>query len=266
MILTIDVGNTNVVMGCVENGEVKSVCRLATNTNDLSSDYALKMRQSFEFDGIDYNNFSGAILSSVVPQLNRAIKTAVKKLTGLDCMVVGAGLKTGVNVKIDDPGTLAGDLITGAVGALSIYKPPIIVVDMGTATTIVALDKDGAYLGGAIIPGVKLSYSALSSGTSLLPNIAIEAPAKCIGSNTVDSMKSGAVYGTAALVDGMIDRMEAELGEPVTVVATGGLSGTIVPYCKREIHYEPALLLKGLEILYEKNAKRRPRSNDANEK
>lgn len=266
MILTIDVGNTNVVMGCVENGEVKSVCRLATNTNDLSSDYALKMRQSFEFDGIDYNNFSGAILSSVVPQLNRAIKTAVKKLTGLDCMVVGAGLKTGVNVKIDDPGTLAGDLITGAVGALSIYKPPIIVVDMGTATTIVALDKDGAYLGGAIIPGVKLSYSALSSGTSLLPNIAIEAPAKCIGSNTVDSMKSGAVYGTAALVDGMIDRMEAELGEPVTVVATGGLSGTIVPYCKREIHYEPALLLKGLEILYEKNAKRRPRSNGANEK
>lgn len=256
MILTIDVGNTNVVMGCVENGEVKSVCRLATNTNDLSSDYALKMRQSFEFDGIDYKKFSGAILSSVVPQLNRAIKTAVKKLTGLDCMVVGAGLKTGVNVKIDDPGTLAGDLITGAVGALSIYKPPIIVVDMGTATTIVALDRDGAYLGGAIIPGIKLSFSALSSGTSLLPDIAIEAPAKCIGSNTVDSMKSGAVYGTAALVDGMIDRMEAELGEPVTVVATGGLSGTVVPYCKRKINYEPALLLKGLEILYEKNAKR----------
>lgn len=257
MILTIDVGNTNVVMGCVENGEVKSVCRLATNTNDLSNDYAMKMRQNFEFNGIDCRGFSGAILSSVVPQLNRAIKTAVKTITGLDCMVVGSGLKTGVNVKIDDPGTLAGDLITGAVGALSIYKPPIIVVDMGTATTIVALDKEGAYLGGAIIPGVKLSYSALSSGTSLLPNIAIEAPKKCIGSNTVDSMKSGAVFGAAALVDGMIDRMEAELGEPVTVVATGGLAGTVVPYCRREIHYEPALLLKGLEILYEKNAKRR---------
>lgn len=124
MILTIDVGNTNVVIGCVENGEVKSVCRLATNLNDLSSDYALKMRQSFEFDGIDYKNFSGAILSSVVPQLNRAIRSAVKKVTGLDCMVVGAGLKTGVNVKIDDPGTLAGDLITGAVGALAMFKPP----------------------------------------------------------------------------------------------------------------------------------------------
>ncbi len=257
MILTIDVGNTNVVMGCVENGDVKSVCRLATNLNDLSSDYAMKMRQSFEFDGIDYKNFSGAILSSVVPQLNRAIRTAVKKVTGLDCMVVGAGLKTGVNIKLDDPGQLAGDLITGAVGALALYKPPLVVVDMGTATTIVAIDSEGSYLGGAIIPGIKLSYSALSSGTSLLPNIAIEAPKKCIGTNTVDSMKSGAVYGTAALVDGMIDRMETELGEPVTVVATGGLAGTVVPYCRRRIEYEPALLLKGLAILYEKNAKRR---------
>ena len=244
-------------MGCVENGDVKSVCRLATNLNDLSSDYAMKMRQSFEFDGIDYKNFSGAILSSVVPQLNRAIKTAVKKVTGLDCMVVGAGLKTGVNIKLDDPGQLAGDLITGAVGALALYKPPLVVVDMGTATTIVAIDSEGSYLGGAIIPGIKLSYSALSSGTSLLPNIAIEAPKKCIGTNTVDSMKSGAVYGTAALVDGMIDRMETELGEPVTVVATGGLAGTVVPYCRRKIEYEPALLLKGLAILYEKNAKRR---------
>ena len=251
MILTIDVGNTNVVMGCVENGDVKSVCRLATNLNDLSSDYAMKMRQSFEFDGIDYKNFSGAILSSVVPQLNRAIRTAVKKVTGLDCMVVGAGLKTGVNIKLDDPGQLAGDLITGAVGALALYKPPLVVVDMGTATTIVAIDSEGSYLGGAIIPGIKLSYSALSSGTSLLPNIAIEAPKKCIGTNTVDSMKSGAVYGTAALVDGMIDRMETELGEPVTVVATGGLAGTVVPYCRRRIEYEPALLLKGLAILYE---------------
>ena len=257
MILTIDVGNTNVVMGCVENGDVKSVCRLATNLNDLSSDYAMKMRQSFEFDGIDYKNFSGAILSSVVPQLNRAIRTAVKKVTGLDCMVVGAGLKTGVNIKLDDPGQLAGDLITGAVGALALYKPPLVVVNMGTATTIVAIDSEGSYLGGAIIPGIQLSYSALSSGTSLLPNIAIEAPKKCIGTNTVDSMKSGAVYGTAALVDGMIDRMETELGEPVTVVATGGLAGTVVPYCRRKIEYEPALLLKGLAILYEKNAKRR---------
>ena len=255
MILTIDVGNTNVVMGCVEDGKIVCRSRMATNPNDLSSDYALKMRQSLEFEGIDFRSIDGAILSSVVPQLSLAIKTAVKKLTGLDCIVVGAGIKTGMNVKIDDPGTLAGDLITGAVGAAALYKPPLIVVDMGTATTVVAIDRDGAYICGAIVPGVKLSYSALASGTSLLPNISIEAPQRCIGTNTVDSMKSGAVFGTAAMIDGMIDRMEAELNTPVTVVATGGISGSIIPYCRRRIEYEPDLLLKGLAILYQKNAK-----------
>ena len=255
MILTIDVGNTNVVLGGVEDGVVVSRSRLATNTSDLPNDYAMKMRQSFAFDSIDYHEFEGAILSSVVPQVNRAIRSAVRKLTGLECIIVGAGIKTGVNVKIDDPGTLAGDLITGTVGALSMYKPPIIIVDMGTATTIVAVDKDGAYIGGAIVPGVNLSFEALSQGTSLLPNISIEAPRKCIATNTVDSMKSGAVFGTAAMIDGMIERMEAELGQPATVIATGGLSGGIIPYCKHEIKHEPDLLLKGLAILYQKNAK-----------
>lgn len=255
MILTIDVGNTNVVLGCVEDGVVVSRSRLATNTSDLPNDYAMKMRQSFAFDSIDYHEFEGAILSSVVPQVNRAIRSAVRKLTGLECIIVGAGIKTGVNVKIDDPGTLAGDLITGTVGALSMYKPPIIIVDMGTATTIVTVDKDGAYIGGAIVPGVNLSFEALSQGTSLLPNISIEAPRKCIATNTVDSMKSGAVFGTAAMIDGMIDRMEEELGQSATVVATGGLSGGIIPYCKHEIKHEPDLLLKGLAILYQKNAK-----------
>lgn len=255
MILTIDVGNTNVVLGCVEDGVVVSRSRLATNTSDLPNDYAMKMRQSFAFDSIDYHEFEGAILSSVVPQVNRAIRSAVRKLTGLECIIVGAGIKTGVNVKIDDPGTLAGDLITGTVGALSMYKPPIIIVDMGTATTIVAVDKDGAYIGGAIVPGVNLSFEALSQGTSLLPNISIEVPRKCIATNTVDSMKSGAVFGTAAMIDGMIDRMEEELGQSATVVATGGLSGGIIPYCKHEIKHEPDLLLKGLAILYHKNAK-----------
>lgn len=257
MILTIDVGNTNVVFGCVEDGNIISRCRMATNTNDLANDYALKMRQCFEFDGIDYTKFDGAILSSVVPQLNTAIKAAVKMLTGLNCIVVGAGIKTGMNVKIDDPGTVAGDLITGAVAAAALYPLPLLVVDMGTATTIVAIDGDGAYIGGAIVPGVNLSYSALASGTSLLPNIAIEAPARCISTNTVDCMKSGAVYGTAAMIDGMISRMESELGAGATIVATGGIAGCIVPYCKHKIEYEPDLLLKGLEILYRKNSRRK---------
>lgn len=257
MILAIDVGNTNVVLGSVENGEVRSISRMATKVDDLSNDYALKMRQSFEFDGVDCTKFEGAILSSVVPQVNASIKSAVKKLTGLDCMVVGAGLKTGVNIKIDDPGQLAADLITGAVGALALYEPPIIIIDMGTATTIFALDNQGAFIGGAIIPGVKLSFNALSSGTSLLPSISLDEPKKCIGTNTVDCMKSGAVYGTASMIDGMIDRMIEELGEPAAVVATGGIAGHIIPVCKHEIALEPELLLKGLEIIYEKNKKKK---------
>lgn len=255
MLLTIDVGNTNIVLGYMDGGKVVAASRMATKPDDLDSDYLLKIRQSLEYEGLSSVKFEGAIMSSVVPQVNNAITSAVKKLTGLDCMVVGAGMKTGVNIKLDDPGTLAADLLTGTVGALSLYKPPLIVADLGTATTIIATDKYGAYLGGAIVPGVKLSFSALFSGTSLLPSISIEAPKKCIGTNTVDCMKSGAVFGTAAMIDGMVDRMEAELGQPVTVVATGGIARHIIPYCRRHIEYEPELILRGLWILYEKNKK-----------
>lgn len=256
MLLAIDVGNTNVVFACVENGKVFSMSRLATNRNDLASDYALKMRQSFELDGIDTSKIEGAIISSVVPPVTEAIKGAVKKLLDLDCLVVGAGVKTGINIKLDDPGTAGCDLITGAVGALAKYTPPLIVIDMGTATTMIALDKDGAFLGGTIAPGVKLSYSALSSGASLLPVISItEAPKNVISTNTIDCMKSGAIFGTAAMVDGMIERMEEELDGKVTAVATGGIAGHIIPYCRKKIEYEPNLLLDGLEIIYNKNRK-----------
>lgn len=256
MLLAIDVGNTNVVLACIENGKIFSMSRLATNRNDLASDYALKIRQSFELDGVDTEKIEGAIISSVVPPVTEAIKAAVKKLLGIDCLVVGSGIKTGINIKIDDPGTAGCDLVTGAVGALAKYAPPIIIIDMGTATTMFALDKNGAFIGGSIAPGVKLSYSALSSGTSLLPVISInEAPRKVISTNTVDCMKSGAIFGTAAMVDGMIDRMEEELGGDVTAVATGGIAGHIIPYCRKKIEFEPNLLLDGLEIIYNKNKK-----------
>ena len=257
MILTIDVGNTNIVLGTVENGKVLSTSRIATNRDDLANDFALKIRQICELDRVDYKAFEGAIMSSVVPQVNTALKNAVKKLTGLDLMVVGAGLKTGMNIKIDDPATLGADLITGAVGAVAKYKPPIVFADMGTATTVFAIDRDGAFRGGAILPGVKLSYRALSAGASLLPEISIESPKKCIGTNTVDCMTSGAVYGAAAMLDGMVERMEDELGEHVTAVATGGIARHIVPYCKRHVEYEPDLILLGLEIIYKKNTKKK---------
>lgn len=255
MILAIDVGNTNIVLGCIDEGKILNIVRIQTNDKCSAVEYAIKLKDILDLYGIDYRGFEGAIISSVVPPLTQALQEAVKLLTGVDALIVGPGMKTGMNVRIDDPGTLAGDLVIGSVAAMNCYGTPCIVLDMGTATTMVVIDDKGCYLGGAILAGVKLSLSALAAGTSLLPDISISAPRKCIATNTVDSMRSGAVYGTAAMIDGMVERMEAELGKRCTIVATGGLAPFITPICKREIICDNDLLLKGLWILYQKNKK-----------
>ena len=253
MILGVDVGNSNIVLGCIQDGEILNIVRLHTDLHATSAEYAIRIRQVLDLYEIDPRGFEGAILSSVVPPVTPSLLSAIKKVAGLDCMTVGPGMKTGLNVRIDDPGTLAADIVVGSVAATACYGAPAIVLDMGTANTIVVVDKNGAYRGGAITPGLELSYEALASGTSLLPNISLAPPKRVIGTNTVDAMLSGAVYSTAAAIDGVIDRMEEELGYPCHLVATGGLSRFIVPYCRREIHCDPDLLLKGLWILYDKN-------------
>ena len=253
MILAIDVGNTNIVLGCIEGGQIGTILRIRTDAGATEAEYTIKLKQIFDFYGMDAAGFEGAILSCVVPPVTQALCGAVKNLTGLDCMVVGPGMKTGMNIKIDDPGTVAGDLIVGGVAAMHFYGTPVIVLDLGTATTATLIDGHNSFRGGAIIPGVKLSYKALAAGTSLLPDISITPPKKCIATNTVDCMRSGAVFGTAAMLDGIIERMESELGERCTVVATGGLASSITPYCLREIVCDDDLLLKGLWYLYEKN-------------
>lgn len=253
MILALDVGNTNIVLGCIEEGEIRHIVRIQTRPGETDAEYAIKLLQLLYISGLDPKGFEGAILSSVVPPVTSALTQAVKKVTGLECMVVGPGIKTGMNVRIDDPGTLGCDLVVGGVAAIACYGAPAIVLDLGTATTVSVIDKNNSFRGGAIVPGVMLSYSALAAGTSLLPNISIVPPKKCIATNTVDCMRSGAVYGTAAMIDGMIDRMEAELGYPCKVVATGGLASSIVPCCTHEIVCDNDLLLKGLWVLYQKN-------------
>ena len=255
MILAIDVGNTNIVLGCIDEGRILNIVRIQTNDRCSAVEYAIKLKDILDLYSIDYRGFEGAIISSVVPPLTQALQEAVKLLTGVDAVIVGPGMKTGMNVRIDDPGTLAGDLVIGSVAAMNCYGTPCIVLDMGTATTMVVIDDKGCYLGGAILAGVKLSLSALASGTSLLPDISISAPKKCIATNTVDSMRSGAVYGTAAMIDGMVERMEAELGMECKIIATGGRAPFITPLCKREIICDNDLLLKGLWILYQKNKK-----------
>ena len=253
MILAVNVGNTNIVLGCIEKGEILNIVRVQTSDRETAAEYAIKLKQVLEFYQVDCKGFEGAIISSVVPPVTEALRQAIALITGVKAVVVGPGMKTGMNIRLDDPSTLAGDLVAGSVAAMSDYGAPVIVIDMGTATTMVVVDKDRCYRGGAIIPGVNLAYGALSSGTSLLPDIAIRPPQKAIGSNTTDAMRSGAIFGTAAMLDGMIDRMEAELGEPCALVATGGLARSIVSCCRHEIIFDDDLLLKGLWVLYQKN-------------
>ena len=253
MILAVDIGNTNIVLGTIEDGVIRNVIRVHTSIQATAAEYALSLSQLMSFYQLDPRGFEGAILSSVVPPVTEAFLWAIREVTGLECLVVGPGMKTGMNVRIDDPGTLAGDIVVGSVAAMAYYGTPVIILDMGTANTLVVVDKDGAYRGGVITPGVKLSFEALASGTSLLPDISIVAPKKVIGTNTVDAMRSGAVYSTASAIDGMIERIEEELGYPCKVVATGGLAQAVTPYCRREILFDDDLLLKGLWVLYRKN-------------
>ena len=258
MILAIDVGNTNIVLGLIENGQLGSVApRLATDPNKSAYEYAVAMESVLDFVGVDATEAEGAIISSVVWPLTETLRAAVKMLTGKSALIVGAGLKTGLNICIDDPGQVGADLVVGAVAALKLAEPPLIVIDMGTATTITVVDEGNKFLGGAILPGLNLSMEALASGTSLLPRVSLDAPEKVISTNTVECMQSGAIYGSAAMIDGMIERMEAELGRRATVIATGGLAGRVTPLCKRQIRLEPDLLLTGLAVLWEKNRRER---------
>jgi type III pantothenate kinase len=247
MIFAFDVGNSHIVIGMVEDGRVQYTVRFHTDPRETATEYIIKLRQITDFYGLDPTAFEGSILSSVVPRVTEPLKTAVEKLTGKRVMVVGPGIKTGLNLRVDEPGSVAADLIVGSVAASACYGAPAIVVDMGTATTLTVVDKNNCFRGGAIVPGVKLSYGALSAGASLLPDVSILRPKKVVGSNTVDCMRSGAVDGTAAMIDGMVARMEAELGYPCTVVATGGLAKDMVPCCARPgIIVDSELLLRGL--------------------
>ena len=199
------------------------------------------------------SDIEDCIISSVVPPVFNSVRTGVVKVIGRQPMVVGPGLKTGLNIKVEVPGQVGSDRIVIAVAALAEYEAPLLLIDMGTATTMTVIDEGNRFLGGAIVPGVALSLNALSSGTSLLQKVPIEAPKKCISSTTIECMQSGAIYGNAALLDGMIDRFQAELGCECSLVATGGIAAKIVPHCKHKIVYDENLLLRGLGIIYRKN-------------
>ena len=233
MLLALDVGNTNIVIGFLDASGIRNIARLETDRDKTAHEYAISLRQVIEFSGIAPEDVDGAILSSVVPPINGALVAAVRMITGIRPLVVGPGMKTGLNIALDNPATMGSDLVVGAAAALAMHAPPLIIIDMGTATTMTVIDREARVLGGAIIPGVGISLEALASGTSQLPHISLDAPKKCISTDTIEAMRSGSVYGTAAMLDGMIERMEDELGEPAAVIATGGLGGIVIPHCRR---------------------------------
>ena len=209
--------------------------------------------------GVKLREFEGAAIASVVPPLTEILREAVKLVTGHDALVVGAGVKTGLNIGIDDPSQMGADLVAGAVAALDAHEPPVIIIDMGTATTITVIGPNSRLLGGAILPGAAVSLEALSGAASLLPRISLDAPKRAIGSGTVECMKSGAVFGAACAIDGMIERMEAELGGSAALVATGGLAGRIIPYCRHDIEIDDYMLLRGLSLIWERNRREKRR-------
>ncbi len=253
MLLAIDIGNTNIVIGCIHDDQIKFEARIATDRTRTSDQYGVEIKNMLEAYGVKMEDIRDCIISSVVPPVFNSVRTGVIKVIGKQPIVVGPGLKTGLNIHVDVPSQVGSDRIVIAVAALAEYEPPLMLLDLGTATTIEIVEPGNTYIGGVIIPGVRISVDALTSHTAQLPGISLDKPRHVIGKNTVDCMRSGIMYGTAAMIDGMIQRMEEELGHSSTLVATGGMAQFIAPLCKRDIILEKDLLLKGLNIIYKKN-------------
>lgn len=253
MLLTLDLGNTNITVGVFRDEELVCECRLATDRARTGDQYAVELLSVLRVYEVDPQAIHGAILSSVVPGLDTVLCAAVRRIIGIEPLIVGPGVKTGMNIRIDNPAQLGADLLVGAVAAVNKYGAPCIVWDFGTATTVSAVDSTGAFRGGAIMAGVATSLDSLISHASLLQRVHIKAPARTIGTNTGDSLRSGAVFGTAAMLDGMSDRIEDELGESATVIVTGGLGREIAAACRRRAIYDDRLLLDGLRLIYDKN-------------
>ena len=256
MILTVDIGNSNIVLGGVRDKEIVFEARLRTEPTKTSDQYCVDLKILMEVYGVSNTDIEGTIIASVVPQVLNSMRTAIQKLTGKVPLVVGPGLKTGLNILLENPGQTGADLVVADVAALREHKPPLIIIDMGMATTMSVLDKNGAHIGGCIIPGVKISMDALTDRTALLPGLQLEQPKKAIGRNTIDAMRSGIMMGTACMLDGMVERMEAELGSKTTVIVTGGIAKFIVPMCKTPMIYDKDLIIKGLAALYRDNKRK----------
>ena len=253
MILAIDIGNTNIVIGGFSGDVLEFVARINTDPQKTEDEYAGTIKSVLSIHNVDKSNVKGAIISSVVPPLNTVMKKAIDFIYGIEPLMVSPGIKTGIKIQCDSPQSVGADLICACVAAHHIYGSPSLIIDMGTATKMMILDQSGAFIGVTIAPGVDISLKALTGGTAQLPQIDLSAPPVLMGKNTMECMRSGVIFGNASMLDGMIDRFEKEMGTTLTLVATGGLSNRIIPHCNHKITIDDSLVLEGLRLLYIKN-------------
>lgn len=255
MLLAIDVGNSNTSVGLFDkSGRLQFLASLDTDSRKTADQISIDLMNVFTLYHFKYTDVTGAILCSVVPPLNFMMEKALTRLLGKPPMVVGPGVKTGLNIRLTVQTQVGADIVADAVAALEKFQPPIITIDMGTATTIGVISEGRTYEGGLLLPGVNVSLEALSHRAAQLPDISLQHPKSLIGKNTEDCMRSGIVYGTAGMLDGIIDRIRDEFSDQeVSVVATGGNAPVIVRYCRNPIVYDKYLLMEGLWTIYQKN-------------
>lgn len=254
MILAIDLGNSNIVVGGIDENKIHFLERITTNKGKTDLEYAINIKNILDLNNINTDIIEGAILSSVVPPLNEIISSAVYKVIKKKCIIVNSNMNFDLILATDNKLTIGSDLIVDSVAAINEYKLPLAVVDLGTATTIFVVNEKKEFIGGIIHPGLKVSLNSLSENTAQLPYISLENPKNIIATNTIESMRSGILYGHAAIIDGIIKRMEKELNKELNVIATGGIAPFVIPLCEKKIKLDENLLLKGLLILYRNNS------------
>jgi len=253
MLLAIDIGNTQTAIGLLDGETVIGHWRLTTTPEQTEDELRISIKALFDLDGFSWRNVDGVAVSSVVPELTAAFRIVGEHITDRPVVVVGPGVKTGMPILIDNPREVGADRIANAVAARGRYGTPVVVVDFGTSTNFDVVSADGEYLGGVIAPGLHIATNALISGTAALRRVEYVPPRSPIGKGTVEAIQSGALYGHAGLVDGVMERLASELGGEVTRVATGGLASTIVPHCSSVATIDEFLTLEGLRRIYELN-------------
>ena len=254
MIITFDLGNSDLVLGAFENDSLIALMRTHADRFKSVDEYANTIKELLFSRNIEISAVKGTIISSVVPELTRVLRGAIKRLFAIEPIILAAGVKTGLKIQTDNPSEVGTDLISDSVGAIIKYGYPCIIADLGTASKIILINKDGAFAGCLIFPGVKLASDALISIASQLPTITLTLPKKVVGTNTPDSMNSGIINGNASMIDGIVQRIEEEIGYKCKHVLTGGLSKTIYPACREEYVLDRELCLNGLYSIWKRNS------------